>query len=102
MSQEERPSNDDFSTLPPPPLAIRLLFAAIGLLLVLVGIAGLALPGIQGILTIAIGAGVLSIASRTVHRLLDRLLIRWPKLRDRVNRARRRVHEKFAPRGRDR
>ena len=63
--------------------------------LVLVGIVGLALPGIQGILTILIGAGVLSVASETVYRLLRRLFHRWPAVWHRIERFRDKVAEKL-------
>ena len=64
--------------------------------LVLVGIAGLVLPGIQGILTILIGLGVLSVASRTVHRLLRSLFQRWPALWERIEAFREKVHDRLS------
>ncbi|MFQ5350194.1 MAG: PGPGW domain-containing protein [Thermoanaerobaculia bacterium] len=71
---------------PPPALWVRLLLLGVGWFLLLVGVAGLLLPGIQGILTIVLGAAILSIASETVYRLMRRLLRRrWPGLWDRLN-----------------
>lgn len=65
---------------------MRLLLLGVGWFLLLVGVAGLLLPGIQGILTIVLGAAILSIASETVYRLMRRLLRRrWPGLWDRLN-----------------
>ena len=72
----------------PPPLALwlRLLLLGLGWFLLLVGVAGLVLPGIQGVLTMLGGAAVLSVASETVYRLLRRLLHRrWPGLWRKLN-----------------
>ena len=80
------------SRLPRFSLGVRVLLWIAGLLLVAVGIAGLVLPGIQGVLTIAAGVAVLSLASEAAHRLLRRALARWPKLAERVDRWR----ERFA------
>lgn len=82
-----------------PALWVRLLLLGLGWLLVLIGIAGLVLPGIQGILTILLGAAILSIASETVHRLLRRLLReRWPAMWQRLNGFRRRWRERLTRR----
>jgi hypothetical protein len=78
-------------------LGTRVLAFAIGWTLLLVGVAGLALPGIQGILTILIGVAVLSLASETAYRLLKRLLHRWPPLWNRIERWRERVHDWLHP-----
>ena len=70
----------------PPALWVRLLLLGLGWFLVLVGVAGLVLPGIQGILTMLFGAAILSVASETVYRLLRRLLRRrWPGLWQKLN-----------------
>jgi hypothetical protein len=74
-------------------LGTRVLTFAIGWALLLVGVAGLALPGIQGILTILIGVAVLSVASESAYRLLKRLLHRWPPVWDRIERLRERIHD---------
>jgi len=66
-----------------------------GWLLVFVGVAGLVLPGIQGIITILAGLAVLSVVSRTAHGWVRRALSRWPGLRKRVERLRRRVRHRF-------
>ena len=80
-------------------LASRILFFAAGWGLVLVGLAGLALPGIQGILTILAGVAVLSVASETAYRILKRLLHRWPPVWDRIERFRNRLHRWLHPDG---
>jgi uncharacterized membrane protein YbaN (DUF454 family) len=64
----------------------------VGGLLLAVGVAGLALPGIQGILTIVLALAVLSLASKWVHYGLRRLLVRWPKAYDRMEGIRHRIH----------
>ena len=71
-----------------PPLAlwVRLLLLGLGWFLLLVGVLGLILPGIQGILTMLFGAAILSLASDAVYRLMRRLLRdRWPGLWSRLN-----------------
>lgn len=74
----------------PPWLRIALL--GIGLALVVIGIAGLVLPGLQGVFTILLGLAVLSLVSRSTHRFLRWTLGPWPRLRKRVERQRRRFH----------
>lgn len=74
-------------------LGTRVLTFAVGWTLLLVGVAGLALPGIQGILTILVGVAVLSVASETAYRLLKRLLHRWPPIWNRIERLREKVHD---------
>ena len=80
------------------PLTTRIVLFLIGWSLVLIGVAGLALPGIQGILTILIGAAILSVASETVYRLLKKLFQRWPRLWERIDRFRHRVHDRLSRR----
>ena len=71
---------------PPPALWVRLLLLGLGWFLLLVGVAGLVLPGIQGILTMLFGAAILSLASETAYRLMRRLLRhRWPALWRKLN-----------------
>lgn len=74
-------------------LGTRVLTFAVGWALLLVGVAGLALPGIQGILTILIGIAVLSVASETAYRLMRSLLHRWPPVWNRIERFREKVHD---------
>ncbi|MDY7092324.1 MAG: PGPGW domain-containing protein [Acidobacteriota bacterium] len=64
----------------PLPLWVRISLLMVGWLLLLVGIAGLVLPGIQGIATILFGAAVLSLASEMVYKLLRRGFQRWPSV----------------------
>ena len=83
----------------PPVLWVRLLLLGLGWFLLLVGVAGLVLPGIQGILTMLLGAAILSIASESVYRLLRRLLRRrWPGLWRKLNGFRDRWRKRLARR----
>ena len=82
---------------PPPALWIRLLLLGLGWFLLLVGVAGLVLPGIQGILTMLVGAAILSVASETVYRLLRRLMRdRWPAMWHRLDGFRERWRARLA------
>jgi hypothetical protein len=79
------------------PVAIRIILFVVGWSLLLIGVAGLVLPGIQGILTILLGAAVLSVASETVYRLLRKTLRpRWPGLWSKIRGLRQRVHDRFS------
>lgn len=82
--------------LPALPVPVRIVVLVVGWVVVLVGIAGLALPGIQGCLTIAIGAALLSLASEMIYRGLRRLLIRWPKVMDKVEHFRGWMHDRIS------
>lgn len=82
--------------LPALPLVVRLIVLVVGWIVILIGIAGLALPGIQGCLTLAVGAALLSLASEMIYRGLRRLLHRWPKVWDRVESFRAWMHGKLS------
>lgn len=79
-------------------IGARVLLFTIGWALVLIGIAGLVLPGIQGILTILLGAAILSAVSELIYEWLKRLLKRWPSMLDRLENFRESVRGRF---GRD-
>lgn len=68
--------------------AKRLLLLVVGWLLVLVGLAGLVLPGIQGVLTLGLGAAALSLVSNTFLKILHEVLWRWPRAFDTMMRFR--------------
>ena len=78
--------------LAPLPIGVRLLVLFVGGLLILIGFAGLLLPGIQGILTLVLGAAILSLASDWVYKLQMRVLNRWPRISERIEGFRHRVH----------
>lgn len=60
--------------------ARRVLVIAVGWLFLLLGIAGLFLPVLQGVLFILIGLAILSTEYIWAHHLLRRLHERFPKL----------------------
>lgn len=73
-------------------LPIRVTVLALGWLLVLVGIAGLFLPGLQGILTILLGLAIASLGSDRIHRFLHDRMHPWPRARLRMETLRQRLH----------
>jgi uncharacterized membrane protein YbaN (DUF454 family) len=81
------------------PFRARAALFILGWLLILIGVAGLVLPGIQGIATILIGAALLSLDNELVYRGLRRLLARWPQAWHRLEgfreKARERLHRMF-------
>ena len=76
----------------PLPLGIRIGIFVIGWLLILIGIAGLVLPGIQGVFTIVAGAALISLDNEMVYRGLRRVFQRWPRIWDRIERFREKSH----------
>lgn len=79
----------------PLPLWLRVLVLTAGWFFILVGIAGIFLPVLQGGLFLAIGFALLSVGSQTVHLWLRRLFGRWPGLWKRLEKLRRRIHLKL-------
>lgn len=82
--------------LPELPVPVRIGVLVVGWIVVLIGILGLALPGIQGCLTIALGAALLSLASEMIYRGIRRLLHRWPKVMDKVEHFRGWMHDRIS------
>lgn len=80
---------------PPLPMGVRIGIFIVGWLLILVGVAGLVLPGIQGIATILIGAALLSLDNELVYRGLRRGLARWPKVWRRLEHFREKAHDRI-------
>ena len=83
--------------LPELPLRVRVSFLILGWLMVLIGIAGIFLPVLQGFAFIFIGLVMLSIASDRLHGWLERVLSRYPGIRQRYQRLRQKLHLKFGP-----
>jgi hypothetical protein len=75
------------------PVWLRVTLIVVAVLLVALGIAGLFLPGLQGILTLLLALALLSLVSRRTHGALRWLLQPWPNLRKRVERYRRRSRQ---------
>jgi len=69
----------------------RILVLTLGWALVLLGIAGLFLPLLQGVALILVGLYVLSRESMTARRVLDRIRDRHPQLFVRMRRLRDRI-----------
>lgn len=80
----------------PLPLETRIVLGVAGGLLIVLGIAGLFLPFLQGFLFLGLGAAVLSLTSLRIHGWLRRVLgDRWPGAWRRVERFRTRVRWKL-------
>jgi len=79
----------------PLPVWVRMLVLTAGWLLILIGIAGIFLPVLQGGLSLVLGFALLSIASQTVHLWLRRLMGRWPGAWRRLEKFRRRLHARI-------
>lgn len=78
------------------PLKTRIVLGLVGGLLVVLGIAGLFLPFLQGILFLVLGAAILSLTSFRIYGWLNRTIgERWPGAWDRVERFRTRVRWKL-------
>ncbi len=78
---------------PPLSMGVRVGIFISGWLLILVGVAGLVLPGIQGIATILVGAALLSLDNEFVYRGLRRMLARWPKVWHKIEHFREKSHD---------
>jgi hypothetical protein len=76
----------------PLPLWLRVVVLTVGWISILLGIAGIFLPILQGGLMLAIGFALLSIGSQTVHLWTRRLFGRWPGIWKRLERMRRKIH----------
>ena len=82
--------------IPDLPLPLRIALIVVGWLVIILGLAGLLLPGLQGILLLILGAAILSVASDTVHRWLEDLLEHRPKMLRRLNAFRNKLHSKLS------
>ncbi len=67
--------------------AKRVFVLTLGVIFVLLGIAGLALPFLQGFLFLAIGLLLLSLYSPTLRAWVDRHTVKYPKLHAMVAKA---------------
>lgn len=79
----------------PLPLWLRVLVLSVGWFCILLGIAGIFLPVLQGGLLLAIGFALLSIGSQSVHLWTRRLFGRWPGLWKRLEKLRRKIHTRL-------
>lgn len=94
----EKPEEDpeEHIHIPDLPLVLRIGLLILGWLVIVLGLAGLLLPGLQGILLLILGAAILSVASDTVHRWLENVLEHRPKMRQRLNAFRNKLHSKLS------
>lgn len=72
------------------PVWLRVGLIVCAVLLLIVGVAGLVLPGLQGIVTIVAGVALLSLVSSNAERFLRWSLGRWPRVLDKVEDTRER------------
>lgn len=98
--RRSRPRPGRLRRLVPLPLGLRIALFLLGWILLLVGVAGLVLPGIQGVLTIFAGAAILSLVSELVYKWLRALLHRWPVIWRRVEGFRLKLHRRLRRRRR--
>ncbi len=105
MKPADQPKENEATEPPSPPrkrqrlrslpLLPRIAIFVAGWTLILIGIAGLVLPGIQGIASILAGAALLSLISELIFNLLGRLMQRWPKQWRKVQAARLRLYRRL-------
>ena len=76
-------------------IAKRIVILALGWGFILLGIAGIFLPILQGILFLLIGLALLSMESETARRLLHKLRARFPGISAKIDVAERRAKEKW-------
>lgn len=89
---------DSHVHIPDLPLGLRIALLVFGWLVIVLGLAGLLLPGLQGILLLVVGAAILSVASDSVHRWLENVLEHRPNIRRRLNSFRSRLHARLSRR----
>lgn len=85
-----------------PPVSpwLRAALLTLGVTLIAIGVAGLVLPGIQGVVTILAGLVVVSLVSHTAHRRMRRGLRRWPRALEKYEGMRRSLRRRFRPKRR--
>jgi uncharacterized protein len=77
----------------PLPFGVRVAIFLLGWLLILIGIAGLVLPVLQGVPCIVVGAALLSLDNELVYRGLRKVFQRWPNIWDRIEGFREKTHD---------
>ncbi|MGB5160235.1 MAG: hypothetical protein WBO69_14065 [Thermoanaerobaculia bacterium] len=81
--------------IPSLPLVTRMVLLGLSWICLILGLAGLLLPGLQGVLLLLLGMALMSVASDTVHGWMERALHRYPRLQERLQRFRDKIHKKF-------
>ena len=94
---QEANSEEDLEEIhiPSLPFGTRIVVLVLSWLCFILGLAGLLLPGLQGFLLLFLGMALMSVASDTVHRWMERALHRHPRLQDRLQRFRDKIHKRF-------
>ncbi len=90
-ASERRWTPRKFPHLPRLSPGAQILLLFLGWVLILLGLAGLVLPGLQGCITLVAGAAALSLVSRFMLDSLRYLFRRWPRGWRALLRTRRRV-----------
>ncbi|MFN7941945.1 MAG: hypothetical protein U0X73_10105 [Thermoanaerobaculia bacterium] len=83
--------------LRPLPLWLRIAVGVVGWLCILLGIAGLFLPILQGFLFLILGFALISLTSQRVHLWLRGLMHRWPRAWRKLLKLRRSIHARLHP-----
>lgn len=83
----------------PLPFWVRLAVGIVGWISILVGIAGLFLPILQGFLFLILGFALISLTSERVHLGMRGLMGRWPRAWRRLLKLRRSIHSRLHPGG---
>jgi len=81
--------------IPSLPLGTRMVLLGLSWICLILGLAGLLLPGLQGVLLLLLGMALMSVASDTVHRWMEKALHRHPGLQKRLHRFREKIHNRF-------
>ena len=94
---QEADSQEDLVEIhiPSLPLGTRMVLLALSWICLILGLAGLLLPGLQGVLLLLLGMALMSVASDTAHRWMEKALHRHPGLQGRLQRFRDKIHKKF-------
>ena len=94
---QETSSQQDFEEIhiPSLPIGTRIVLLGLSWICLILGLAGLLLPGLQGVLLLLLGMALMSVASDTVHRSLEKLLEKRPRIRERLNDFRSKLHRKL-------
>jgi uncharacterized membrane protein YbaN (DUF454 family) len=77
--------------------AKRIAIEVVGWAFILLGVAGLFLPVLQGILFLLIGLFILSTQYAWAHRLLHRLRERFPKIAQQLDKAKAKAERWVSP-----
>ena len=80
-----------YPDVPPLSVGARVSLLILGWTLIVLGLLGLVLPGLQGVLTLVLGAAALSLVSRATLNALRYLFKPWPQGWRILLRTRRRV-----------